>query len=330
MQTSRKLILFCFMWLIAYHHYVIFPFLPKKASTIKSTKNTNASPNNTNAVIKREWRYDRHVCSGLGDRLGLTFAMAGLGKLANAQIYVRWCDPTESRVYDLNVFATRFELPPSVILVSSSEFDNRTAGMLSISFENTEIPAAEAYDCVYTLAPKTFHVPWPVQQSEYTAAYKAAGLQFKPRSPASRAAFGRGHPTTNSTVVLHVRGGDKRTHDQQFCTLEAIKRIAAIGNLSLVVITDDKDLARSLVNGLMITDSSVYDDLATLHSALAIIQHSPDGWSAFSSVVAMFRGIPLLNTWKGNFNRIREFRRRGEAVRELHTCEDMPQFFKLF
>ena len=40
-------------------------------------------------------------------------------------------------------------------------------------------------------------------------------------------------------------------------------------------------------------------DFAVLLNATAIIQHATNAWSSYSSVPAMIRGIPLLNTWIG-------------------------------
>ena len=112
---------------------------------------------------------------------------------------------------------------------------------------------------------------------------------------------------------------------------DAVRKVADAG-WPLVLISDDAGLTQSIVGsspGVNITvpvDSSVFYHLSILHGAAAIIQHSSDGWSAFSSSVAMFRGVPLLNTWRGAFNRIHEFRRRGGYADELMTCGDMARF----
>jgi len=41
-------------------------------------------------------------------------------------------------------------------------------------------------------------------------------------------------------------------------------------------------------------------DFAVLLNATGIIQHAVNAWSSYSSVPAMMRGIPLLNTWVGH------------------------------
>jgi hypothetical protein len=69
----------------------------------------------------------------MGDRLCLTFAMAGLARLANAHIYVRWCENGHldcvTRQYDLNAMSATFTFPPFVTLVPDSQFTELTAGI---------------------------------------------------------------------------------------------------------------------------------------------------------------------------------------------------------
>jgi hypothetical protein len=43
--------------------------------------------------------------------------------------------------------------------------------------------------------------------------------------------------------------------------------------------------------------------------------------------MALFRGIPLLNTWLGYNNRIDGFKTRGGYTEELHTCSQKPDVF---
>ena len=265
------------------------------------------------ASVKKEWRLDRTVCSGLGDRMCLVFAMAGLGRLANAHIHIRWCEDGD-RQYSLDALHSLFALPKLITLVPASQFANRTLHMPDIGFENTEIPATAGFDCVYPLAPKTFLAPEPINGSFYTRAYKAAGLDFvKKTPPAERGAY----------VVLHVRGGDKSTGLGQYCTQEALR---AVQHRKVVVISDDASLAAQITGAAHASANDVYADFGLLLDAAAIIQHSPDGWSAFSSSVSMFRSIPLINTWRGPFNRIHEFRQRGGNPYELHTCNELDRF----
>ena len=249
------------------------------------------------------WRYDRRVCSGLGDRLCLLFAMAGLGRAAGAHVSVRWCESDGERRYDLAEFNRSFPSLAGASFVPDSLFDAQTEGMPDVRHTNTELRAAEGYDCVYTLAPRTFVAPGPF--GDYQAAYRAEG---------------RIKPDPSRYVALHVRGGDKKTPPARFCTAEALRAVARAG-LRIVVVSDDPELAQAVApNAPLAPDGDVYHHLALLRGAAGIVQHSPDGWSAFSSSLAMFHGIPLLNTWRGPFNRIREFERLGGHTPELRMC----------
>jgi hypothetical protein len=297
--------------------------LSKPMKEQKQEPNITIAQNTTAIVPQAMWRLNRVVCSGLGDRLCLIFAMAGLGHLANARVSVRWCDDPAEKQYDLDVFQSMFVLPPSVTLVPSSQFDEVTANMSDVGFENTEIPATAAFDCVYSLAPKTFKAPQTINASSYTAAYKAAGLEFLKNGSQI------GAQNKEKYVVLHVRCVDKTTdfHHNQFCTQKALSAVLS-KHIRVIVVSDDVSLARQITNNhnMQLADNDVFTDLTILYDAKGIIQHSPDGWSAFSSSIAMFRSIPLINTWRCAFNRIGEFRQRGGDTAELHMCPDLPKF----
>ena len=271
-----------------------------------------------------QWRYNRVVCSGLGDRLCLLFAMAGLGRATNTRVHVKWCEDGTDRHYDLNSFNSMFSLPENAVFTPSSQFASETKNMSDIGFEHTEIVASEGFDCVYTLGPKTFHAPRAFDTLAYPEAYKAAGQQWALRTNLK-----------HQHVVIHARGTDKQDPNlDDFCTKNAVQKVADAG-WPIVLISDDTELTRSIiaasdnVNITVPADDTVFHHLSILHSAIGIIQHSRDGWSAFSSSVAMFRGIPLLNTWQGQFNRIREFRLRGGHTTELMTCDDMTHFIQM-
>ncbi len=72
--------------------------------------------------------------------------------------------------------------------------------------------------------------------------------------------------------------------------------------------------------------SSVLQDMALALPSMAIVQHASEGWSSFTSVPAMARGIPLINTFNGCNHRFNLFRSHGQVPRELYTCEQMGAF----
>jgi len=322
-------IIFAIVWIVI-ANMIAFKNIKKHVTTRNnpiaiSTTNTtyNYTTTTTPAPLITQWRYNRVVCSGLGDRLCLLFAMAGLGRATNTRVHVRWCEEGTDRHYDLQSFNSMFSLPENVVFTPSSQFASETKNMADIGFQNTAIIASEGFDCVYTLGPKTFSAPVAFDTLTYPKAYKAAGREWASRT-------GNKH----QHVVIHARGVDKQDPNlDDFCTKDAVQKVADAG-WPIVLISDDTELTQSIITSsdnvtiTIPTDDTVFHHLSILHSAIGIIQHSRDGWSAFSSSVAMFRGIPLLNTWRGQFNRIREFRLRDGHTDELMTCDDTARFLK--
>ena len=321
-------IIFAIIWIIianvvAFRNFKKQVIIRNKPVPILATNTTSSYITTTPPPQITQWRYNRVVCSGLGDRLCLLFAMAGLGRVTNTRVHVRWCEDGTDRHYDLKTFNSMFSLPENVVFTPSSQFASETKNMSDIGFEHTEIVASEGFDCVYTLGPKTFNAPGVFDTLAYPKAYKAAGQEWALRTnPKQR------------YVVIHARGADKQDPNlDDFCTKNAVQKVADAG-WPIVLISYDTELTRSIiaasdnVNITVPTDDTVFHHLSILHSAIGIIQHSRDGWSAFSSSVAMFRGIPLLNTWRGQFNRIREFRLRDGHTDELMTCDDTAHFLK--
>ena len=129
-------------------------------------------------------------------------------------------------------------------------------------------------------------------------------------------------------VVLHFRGGDKTEPLSHFNTVEVLRRIP--DHVPVVVVTDDDNLLDAVLSiaapyAAKITRlrplpdelANRMRDFAVLLNATGIIQHSTNAWSSYSSVPAMIRGIPLLNTWLGHDEAdiITSIRKSRRAVR---------------
>jgi hypothetical protein len=81
-------------------------------------------------------------------------------------------------------------------------------------------------------------------------------------------------------------------------------------------------------------------DFAVLLNATAIIQHATNAWSSYSSVPAMMRGIPLLNTWIGpndlasqntsSIGLLRYFEENGGCPVELRSSKHKEQTSAFF
>ena len=71
---------------------------------------------------------------------------------------------------------------------------------------------------------------------------------------------------------------------------------------------------------------NAFTDLQLLLDAAGIVQHSVFGWSAYSSVPAMARSIPLISTYQGPEHRYGIFAQHGNVPEEFHTCQQLPAF----
>ena len=279
------------------------------------------------------WVYNRTICSGLGDRLGALLTVAALARISNVDVEMEWCDGDLSRVYG-NVrahipewhgfnysrveFLDAFGVPSNIRLVD--KFTER--GRPSVSYVGGELPAEEARDQVYTLASRTTHLHKPAHHDDFVRAYHVVGAQLAPRQP-----------TTHGYVVLHVRAPGKNSYAPRyvrdpglFCTRRILSAILR-RDYPVILISDDLAFAQEAVapHVLPIANGTAFEDMALLLGALGIVQHSPTGYSSYSSVPAMARGIPLINTYKGEDHRYRLF---DELPSEFHTCAQRKRFLK--
>ena len=84
------------------------------------------------------------------------------------------------------------------------------------------------------------------------------------------------------------------------------------------------DIRRNLI---WIENSGPYDDFSLLLSAEGIIQHSPPGYSSYSNVPAMAKGIPLLSTYEGRGHRFSTLISSGSDLPvEFHRCRRTKRF----
>ncbi len=241
--------------------------------------------------------------------------------------------------------AAAMSYPKSLVTLSRAEFLERTAGMDELGYEGGLLPAMLAYDGVYTLDLKAMIPPSGViacTQPQFEAAYKATGRDWE--MIADMCVLPRRY------VALHVRGGDKRVHEDWhytagkvsglYCTREILQRIEHEDKVPIVLISDDP-LAKCLVlspfgHVLTVVNSrgmtnlqQEVRDMSILLNADAIIQQSPNGWSAFSSFAAMAKGIQLFNTWRGGDSLLDKFQSNGGKPEELMTCYPFELFRSL-
>ena len=83
---------------------------------------------------------------------------------------------------------------------------------------------------------------------------------------------------------------------------------------------------RGLPSVYLVHSSSTLQDVLLALSAVAIVQHASTGWSSFTSVPAMARGIPLINTFTGSNHRFDLFSQYGFVPREFYSCHKAEAF----
>lgn len=300
------------------------------ASDVKSKLSTN----NTVAPIsipETPLRYNRAIGSGLGDRLSLFMNLAALGRAVRRDVYVYWeINERLPRHHHarktLQEIKEHFYLPENLNILEKPQFLSQTSGYIDIEFTTDHDPtvmpgylrALWALDSVYTTAWRTFRLPPPLHEpngTEFAQAYRRVAEELDIRKPSDATT----EPSflNEKYIVLHVRGTDKPAPLYEFNTQKILSLLPA--KSTIVAITDDESLLDSILTHSTIRlpnvirldnhkirndtgDKDTHDpfrDFRILLGAIGIIQHSPSGWSAFSSLASMLRQIPLINTWIG-------------------------------
>jgi len=282
------------------------------------------------------WRYNRTICTGLGDRLGAMMTVATLAYISNVEVEMEWCgDPSviypNLRTYvpdwvgfnyPLDTFLQTFEIPKNVRLVKRYSTDF----LPEVSYTGNELVAQEARDQVYTLAWRTTRIGHAAEYNDFVRAYHVVGAQFK----------SKGHrQLQGSYFVLHMRAWDANTFaygwdPSLFCTHKVVSSVLKHG-LKVVVVSNDLIWARETLQPLKrlsFFNGTAFEDMALLLSADGIIQHAPPGYSSYSNVPAMAKGIPLISTFKGQYHRFKLHLESGEIPSEFYTCSTRGAFSK--
>ena len=293
------------------------------------------------------WRYNRTVCTGLGDRLGALLTVAALAHVARVEVEMEWCgDPSKvypqmrsvmpkwtGYSYPLDEFLLAFEIPPNIRLLPKYSAADDDDIMPEVSYTGNELLAEDAHDQLYTLAARTTKIGnHPARQEDFVRAYHIVGHQLRYRVS----------PILRDYLVLHMRGIDanlagtfrdfKRDWDPAlFCTHKLLNKVLKQG-LKVMVIALDLQWAREQLQVysssllLTFTEGSAFEDMGLMLSATGIIQHAPRGYSSYSSVPAMAKGIPLISTYKGPYHRLTALSQLAALPTEFYTCSSQKAF----
>ena len=300
---------------------------------------------------RKEYLFDRAICTGLGDRLGTLLTLAALARMEKARVVFPWCeDPSEilPRVrpqipqwdgYDfpLHEFIERFHPPNELMLVSNLTAANRM--LPRVRWEGVGVPAEDGSDAVYTIAWRTTQLSRPpVSAEEFRLAYRAVSRPIAARARSKMRAHHLGY--ARPYAVFHLRGPDHNTffpfagaYDDRalFCTGSVVRRMLK-RKVDMYAISNNVSWANELLAGVkglrVVAGSTAYDDITLLLGASAVIQHAWSGWSSYSTVPALAAGIPLITTWRGTPHRLDLFRAQGGLPSELYSCEGKHAFLE--
>ena len=290
------------------------------------------------ASMPGSFLFERDICTGLGDRLGLVLTLAAFARLEDAVVVFPWCEdpgPVLPRLtagiptwrgynFSLAEFRRRFELPKEVALVRNVTSEHW--GLPRVRWENVGVQAEHGSDSVYTVAWRTMRLGRAdVGASEFGRAYKRIGTALASK-------WRRREPY----AVLHLRGPDANTPDaydhdpSAFCTGKVVRRLQRLG-LRFIAMSNNCTWANDLLGGhlrVSCEDSEAYDDLGQLLGASAIVQHVWGGWSSFSSVPALAASIPMITTFRGTPFRPGLFQAQGGAPPEMFACGRREAFVR--
>ena len=289
------------------------------------------------------WLYDNPICTGLGDRMGMIIALSALVSLQSTTsvVYMEWCTEPERVIlsnpqfmrwvpgwigfdYPLETVHTAFTLPANIRLFPTGSMPAHIDNLVT---SNGPVPAWQGTPQTSTLYCKALVMEqaydWTTQ--ECVKAYRKAGGQVQPRN---------GSEESLPYVLVHFRSADRNTHEKDelsFCTPPVLRELHAAG-LFMKVISNNHSVSMQWLRGLpsmqLVHSSSPFKDMALALSATAIVQHASEGWSAYTSVPAMARGIPLINTFTGDGHRFDMFASYGKVPSEFYSCRGLREFVR--
>ena len=285
------------------------------------------------------WLFDLPICTGLGDRLGHIISLSALAHLGsnNSTVLMEWCTDAQRAAgtnplhkayipgwtgweYPLDTLRAHITLPSNVELFPEGTFPNQPYGLVTFGHTAPAIQGISMTSTLYWKALRLAEADW--SPNDYLQAYRRAGKELTSI-----------HSTcTDSYVLVHFRCPDHNTHmrdDLSFCTRRVLRRLHEAG-VSMKVISNNYTIASRWMRGLpaiqMMQGGSAYTDMQLVLGAAGIVQHASEGWSSYTSVPAMAKGIPLMNTYTGRDHRFDYFMQFGDLPEEFFSCRQIKRF----
>ena len=295
----------------------------------------------TPSTAQMNWLYDAHICTGLGDRLGFIVSLSALARLNNGIVFIYWCEDAQLAIlenplllkyipkwtgwdYPLETVMSHLSFPSNVQFLLEGGSPKVPYRLVTL---NHEAPAIQGVPWTRTLFYKALKLadgPW--NREEYEQAYLDAGREVTAKAEQ--------HEKEGCFVLVHFRYPDHNTHkrdESSFCTRRVIRRLQAAG-VHMKVISNNHTLSLLWLQGLpfvqIVKEAPPWMDMQLSLRTVAIVQHASEGWSSYTSVPAMARGTPLINTYTGINHRYSFFEQYGDLPSEFFTCANIGSFVR--
>ena len=289
--------------------------------------------------VSSKWLLDTPICTGFGDRLGYIVSLSALARLnGNSTVLMEWCEDGQRASlsnplhlvyipkwtgwkYPLHTVLEHITFPRNVDFFP----DGRPPAIpYKLVTSNHQAPAIEGIPATSTLywkALKFADGEWSYE--DYRQAYLEAGKEITSKTLKHK---------EKPYVLVHVRCPDHNTHqrdEKSFCTRKVIQRLHAAG-VNVRVISNNSTMTSRWLEGLhnvhILEQGTAWADMSLVLGAAAIVQHASEGWSSYTSVPAMAKEIPLINTYKGMRHRYSFFLQYGDLPPEFYSCKQIRNF----
>lgn len=272
----------------------------KQTTTVATTAATTAATAVAEpgvVVGVRDVRVVRPIMGGLGDCVLGCMMYATAGRLMGAEkVHCIWAGSC-----DLNHVRSSITLPDNLVFWPAASLlkikdvaELKQKDILVESF----LPS-QGWWRFHTIP--GFH---ELNQASFEKAYQALATKVTiNQSPIA----GKVVSTPKSPyAVLHVRGGDRRDDGKEFVasTQNVLAQLKKYGIQRWVLVTDDPSLAQIITTDILAVTADpmspldgMLSDWSALMNASVIVQHAPNGWSAFSHSASCLRQIPIINTY---------------------------------
>lgn len=199
-------------------------------------------------LSERALRYDRSLETGFRDRISVYLFVAAAAANVNRSVYVWWhaCNQDSNHHAELclDEVQLRITWPSNLHVLSRDDFYSKIQNLSNITYNTPGLLMSHlTFDGVYTTAWKTMRLPseFPqLHEDTFEKCYKDVCRQLRLEDTEQ---YRLPHAVY---IVLHIRGGDKKTNTNEFNTKLVLQQMPS-GKI-ILVITDDNAYASHILS----------------------------------------------------------------------------------